>query len=120
MSFPYTYKNKLNLLGDKIKDIKPDAFFIKSLIKEELKKRTLNIIDDSATSVKYEAYSEIFKYDYTVEIISKEKNNEEGCDGGSFGYLPLYLLFLSFHHPNENGYVGNGIHDGKKTSKYCQ
>lgn len=76
LSFPYTYKNRIKLFGETVNDIKPNTFLIKRLLTEQLKLRAIKIISENVNSINYEAISEIFKFEYSVELTIENKSND--------------------------------------------
>lgn len=76
MPFPYTYRGTVELLGDKIRNVKPDKSLIFSVLFNTIKGKQNHNSELTADNLKYSAQAGIFKYEYEV-IISVKNNGDD-------------------------------------------
>ena len=76
MSFPYTYNNKIELFGDKIKGMKPDISLISNLLYNEILNIHPIIVNFNNDFIEYSDKATVFRYEYTVKFNIKYEKND--------------------------------------------
>lgn len=76
MAFPYTYKNKIELLDNKVKDRKFNSAIITKLISNEIFSADPEEFEIRDNVIKYTFISNLFKYKYTVKLHVEKSGND--------------------------------------------
>ncbi len=76
MAFPHTYKNKIELLNNKVKGNRLNSVIIKKLISNEISSFSPEEFLEKDKFITFTSISKLFRYEYKIKLYIEKKGND--------------------------------------------